>query len=78
MFKGQKIVELTKDEYQQITIHLENATTIKHTIDYGDQLFIENENIKIIEEDIDKQLIWTYIKLPKTEKKWWQKLWGLK
>jgi hypothetical protein len=77
VFKGQKIVELTKDEYQQITIHLENATTIKHTIDYGDQLFIENENIKIIEEDIDKQLIWTYIKLPKTEKKWWQKLWGM-
>ncbi len=28
VFKGQKIVELTKDDYQQITIHLENATTM--------------------------------------------------
>ena len=46
VFKGKKIVDLTQDEYQQLTFHLENGTTIAHTIDYGDQLFIENENIK--------------------------------
>ena len=46
VFKGKKIVDLTQDEYQQLTFHLENGTTIAHTIDYGDQLLIKNENIK--------------------------------
>jgi hypothetical protein len=46
VFKGQKIVDLTKDEYDQLTFHLENGTTFIHTMDYGDQLFIENETLK--------------------------------
>lgn len=45
VFKEQKIVDLTQNEYDQLTLHLENGTTIYHTIDYGDQLFIENEKI---------------------------------
>lgn len=45
VFKEQKIVNLTQNEYDQLTLHLENGTTIFHTIDYGDQLFIENEKI---------------------------------
>lgn len=45
VFKGQKIVDLTKDDYKQWTFHLENGTTIVHSIEYGNQLFIKNENI---------------------------------
>ena len=56
IFKGKKIVDLTEDEYQQLTFHLENGTTIAHTIDYGDQLFIENKNILNKELEVDKQI----------------------
>lgn len=45
VFKDQKIVNLTVNEYEQLTFHLANGTTIFHSIDYGDQLFIENENL---------------------------------
>ncbi len=76
VYKGQKIVDLTNNEYQQITIHLENGTTIAHTIDYGDQLFIENENIKTIEED-NKHQSSSYINFPNVKKAWWKKLLGL-
>lgn len=44
IFKGQKIVDLTKDEQEQLTFHLENGTTIAHVNDYGNQLFIKTPN----------------------------------
>ena len=45
IFTDQKITDLTQDEYGRLALHLENGTMIYHTIDYGDQLFIENETI---------------------------------
>lgn len=43
VFKGQKVIDLEKDdEYDQWIFHLENGTTIRHTIDYGDKLYIEH------------------------------------
>lgn len=45
VFKGQKIIDLTKNEHEQLTFHLENGTTITHSLNYGDQLFIENQNV---------------------------------
>ncbi|MDN3693828.1 hypothetical protein QWZ06_16780 [Chryseobacterium tructae] len=42
VFKGQKIIDLTIGEEEQLVFHLENGITIMHTIDYGDQLFIKN------------------------------------
>lgn len=75
-FKGQKILDLTKDEYQQLTFHLENGTTIAHTIDYGDQLFIENENI--LEKEAGKQITTPNSILPKAGRTWWQKLFGFR
>jgi hypothetical protein len=45
VYKSQKIIDLTKDEFNQLTLHLENGTTISHTVDYGDQLFINNEKL---------------------------------
>lgn len=41
VFKNQIIVDLLKDNEGQWSFLLENGTTIKHTIYYGDQLFIE-------------------------------------
>jgi hypothetical protein len=76
VYKGQKIVDLTKDEYQQITIHLENGTTIAHTIDYGDQLFIENENIQN-KEDGNQYISSSSINFPIRKKVWWKRLLGL-
>ena len=76
VFKGQKIVDLTKDEYKQLTFHLENGTTIAHTIDYGDQLFIEHENILDREQEADKQITAPNSTLPKAGRTWWQKLFG--
>jgi hypothetical protein len=74
VFKGQKIVDLTMDEYKQLTFHLENGTTIAHTIDYGDQLFIENETILDKEQEADKQITASNSSLPKAVRRWWQKL----
>jgi hypothetical protein len=42
IYKEQRIVDVSKDEYEQLTFHLENGITIAHTIDYGDQLHIKN------------------------------------
>lgn len=75
-FKGQIIVDLTKDENQQLTFHLENGTTIAHTIDYGDQLFIENENILDKVPEADKRTTASYNTLPKAGQSWGQKLFG--
>lgn len=75
-YKGQKIVAITQDEYQQLTFHLENGTTIAHTIDYGDQLFIENNNI--IDQEMSKQFAATNSHLANTDRKWWQILLGLR
>ncbi len=72
VFKGQKIVDLTKDEYQQLIFRLENGTTIAHTIDYGDQLFIENILGK--EQEVEKQITAPNSSLPKVRRTWWQKL----
>ncbi len=66
VFKGQQIVDLTRDEYEQLTFHLANGTTIAHTIDYGDQLFIKNE----------KQENERRITAPDRRRKWWQRLFG--
>lgn len=41
VFKDQKIIALTMDEYEQLVFHLENGITIMHTMDYGDKLFIK-------------------------------------
>lgn len=41
VFKNQIIVDLLKDNEGQWSFLLENGTTIRHTINYGDQLFIE-------------------------------------
>lgn len=46
VFKERKIINLTQDEFRHLTIHLDNETTINHTTDYGDQLFIENPGIQ--------------------------------
>lgn len=45
VFKGQKIVDLALDDAEQLIFYLENGTTICHTMDYGDQLFIVNPNV---------------------------------
>ena len=74
VFKGQKIVDLTMDEYKQLTFHLENGTTIAHTIDYGDQLLIKNESILDKEQEADKQITASNSSLPKAVRRWWQKL----
>jgi hypothetical protein len=42
IFKDQKVVDLTIDEEEQLVFYLENGVRIMHTVDYGDQLFIEN------------------------------------
>ena len=42
VFKAQRIVALTKDDDGQLTIYLENGTTIAHKSDYGNQLCIEH------------------------------------
>ena len=76
VFKGQKIVELTKDENKQLTFHLKNGTTIAHTIDYGDQLFIENENILDKEQEADEQIPAPHSTFTKVGRTWWQKLFG--
>jgi hypothetical protein len=77
LFKGQKIIDLTKDEYDQLTFHLENGTTIAHTVDYGDQLFIENPNvIEYKGQDNDRQVAATQGTFPKAGPTWWQKLFG--
>ncbi|MFD2602363.1 hypothetical protein [Flavobacterium suzhouense] len=68
VFQGQKIVNLTKDEHEQLTFHLENGTTIAHTIDYGDQLFIENEKV------LDKEITVSDSTFLKAVQAWWQKL----
>lgn len=44
-FRGQKIVDVTKGELEQLTFYLENGTTIAHKVDDGDQLWIENPNL---------------------------------
>lgn len=62
IFKNQKIGAITTDEYEQLTFHLENGTTIAHTIDYGDKLLIKNESSSPNRE----------LKV----RKWWQKLFG--
>lgn len=46
VFKEREIVNLTQDEFRHLTIHLDNETTINHTTDYGDQLFIVHPGIK--------------------------------
>ncbi|WP_160138763.1 hypothetical protein [Chryseobacterium sp. c4a] len=33
-FKGQKIIDLSRDEYEQLVFHLENGITIMRTMDY--------------------------------------------
>lgn len=68
-FKGQRISDLTKDEFDHLTFHLENGTTIAHTNDYGDQLFIENP---CIEEGNNKQQFAAL----KIIQKWWMKFFG--
>jgi hypothetical protein len=78
VFKGQKIVDLTMDEYKQLTFHLENGTKIAHTIDYGDQLFIENDTILEKEQEADKQITASNSSLPKAVRRWWQKLFNSK
>jgi hypothetical protein len=62
------------DEYKQLTFHLETGTTIAHTIDYGDQLFIENDTILEKEQEADKQITASNSSLPKAVRRWWQKL----
>ena len=42
VFKAQRIVALTGDDDGQLTIYLENGTTIAHKSDYGNQLCIEH------------------------------------
>lgn len=76
IYKEQKIVDLTQDEEQQLTFHLENGTTIAHTMDYGDQLFIQNENISTKEMKADPQIAATETNLPKLVKSWLQKILG--
>lgn len=76
VFKGQKIIDVREDAYQQLIFHLENGTTIAHTIDYGDQLFIENKNILGKEQEAKKGMIIPDSALPKERKTWWQKLFG--
>ncbi len=76
VYKGQKIEAIAQDEYQQLTFYLENGTTIAHTIDYGDQLFIENNNI--IDQEMSKQITATNNRLTNTDRNWWQKLLGLR
>lgn len=78
VFKGQKIVDLTKGENQQLTFHLENGTTIAHTNDYGDQLFIENENILDKAQEAEKQINAPNSTLPKAGWMWWQKFFSSK
>lgn len=36
------IIDLTMDEYGQLIFHLANGTIIMHSMDYGNQLLIEN------------------------------------
>lgn len=74
VFKGQKIVDLTKDAYDQLTIHLENGTTIAHTIDYGDKLLIENANIIYHKIEADKKVTASNRTFPNAWWTWWQKL----
>lgn len=77
VFKGQKIVDLTKDDYKQLTFHLENGTTIVHSIDYGNQLFVENENIHLEkEQENGRQITEPNSTLPKVGRTWWQQLFG--
>lgn len=78
IFKEQKIVDITEDEYQQLTFYLENGTTITHTIDYGDQLFIENENILDKEHEAGKKITVSNSNLLQAGLRWWQKLFGSK
>lgn len=73
-FKGQKIIDLVKDEYQELTFHLENGTTIAHRMGYGNQLFIENENISVREQDAEKSPTFNSGTSQKSERTWWQKL----
>lgn len=79
VFKGQEIVDLTQDEQEQLTFHLANGTTLAHTIDYGDQLFIKNERIDSAKE---QESVWPITapkqELPKVRKTWWRRLFGLK
>ncbi len=77
VFRGQKIVDLTKDDNQQLTFHLENGTTIAHSINYGDQLFIENENITLEkEQENGRQITEPNSSFPKAVRTWWQKIFG--
>ena len=66
-FRGKRIVDISKDEFDQLTFHLENDVTIAHTIDYGDQLFIEN--ITNTEREADMQSALPDSHLPKV---WWK------
>jgi hypothetical protein len=57
VFKGQKVIDLAKDdEYDQLTFHLENGTTIWHTIDYGDGLHIENPDYPFDRNEYEKNV----------------------
>lgn len=76
IFKKQRIIDLTQDEEQQLTFHLENGTTIAHTMDYGDQLFIQNENIFTKEMKANLQITAPETKLPKLIKSWLQNFLG--
>lgn len=77
VFRGQKIVDLTKDDNQQLTFHLENGTTIAHSINYGDQLFIENEYINLEKErENGRQITEPNSSFPKVVLTWWQKFFG--
>lgn len=73
-FKGQKIIDLVKDEYQELTFHLENGTTIAHRMGYGNQLFIQNENISVREQEAEKSPTLNNGASQKSERTWWQKL----
>ncbi|UPT68544.1 MAG: hypothetical protein M0D57_07920 [Sphingobacteriales bacterium JAD_PAG50586_3] len=73
VFKGQKIVDLTKDEDEQLTFHLENRTTIRHTQDYGDGLYIENPDFP---DDINQYERYEFVapKSKKPKQTLWQRI----
>lgn len=75
-YKGHRIVRLTRDDHQQLTIHLENGTRITRTSDYGDQLFIENDRIPDEVTEASSGTTGPNNSFPAPRRTWWQKLFG--
>lgn len=73
VFKGQKITDLVKDEYDQLVFHLENGTAIWHNMDFGDSLYIENPKYV---HDVKTNETITLKNSPQERRTWWQKLYG--